>query len=358
MTAHIAKFEEEWEIEEDDAEIEKNRRAKRCKLNLSERKPIASVEEIITQKFFYAGGSARWMIAQTTKEIEEDIGTYLDETENLSELLNFNLGPGSPVAKTHLFSSAPGTNDSGAHYRLVSERATQLLVERVGRSGINTLYSHAAKINNPAFLGWIIEADYFSRCEANSLQLIRSDGTLFDVSCPNSPVEFDVGLLELLSSLENKTELKRYLTKFIPDNNSIAVCKPTKWNQGGYDVVRIKKTLPSGGGTDEGTDKIRIDLVFGQVTKSSTHSLKLRFFERLASFFFEAGYEVGSIEIGFIVPEEQMDSFTIPASAVTSSGRLIQHTVYGSIEKWAYKREHEQVVVYGLPMQGNNIPTV
>jgi len=35
MTAHIAKFEEEWEIEDDDAEREKNRRPKRCKLNLS-----------------------------------------------------------------------------------------------------------------------------------------------------------------------------------------------------------------------------------------------------------------------------------------------------------------------------------
>ena len=152
------------------------------------------------------------MLAQTTQEIEEDIRLYLDETENLSELLNFNLGPGSPVAKTHLFSSVPARSGSGVHYKLVSERATQLLVEMVGKSGINTLYSHAAKINNPAFLGWIIEADYFSRCEANSLQLIRSGGTLFDVSCPNSPVEFDVGVLELLASLENKTELKRYLT--------------------------------------------------------------------------------------------------------------------------------------------------
>ena len=35
------------------------------------------------------------MLAQTTQEIEEDIRLYLDETENLSELLNFNLGPGS-----------------------------------------------------------------------------------------------------------------------------------------------------------------------------------------------------------------------------------------------------------------------
>ena len=298
------------------------------------------------------------MLAQTTQEIEEDIRLYLDETENLSELLNFNLGPGSPVAKTHLFSSVPDRSGSGVHYKLVSERATQLLVEMVGKSGINTLYSHAAKINNPAFLGWIIEADYFSRCEANSLQLIRSGGTLFDVSCPNSPVEFDVGVLELLASLENKTELKRYLTKFIPDNNSVAVCKPRTWNQGGYDVVRIKKTPASGSGTDEGTYKIRIDLSFGQVTKSLTHSLQLRFFEQLAKVFVEAGYEVGSIEIGFIVPEEQMDSFTVPSSAVTSSGRLVQHTVHGSTEKWAYHREHEQVVVHGLPMQGTSFPTV
>ena len=121
------------------------------------RHSTASVEEIITQKFFYAGCSARWMLAQTTKEIEEDIQMYLDEaaSENLSELFNFHLGPSYPVVKTHLFSSAPGTigDFRVVHYQLVSERATQLLEQVVGRLGINnTLYTHVAKTNHPVLL--------------------------------------------------------------------------------------------------------------------------------------------------------------------------------------------------------------
>ena len=136
------------------------------------------------------------------------------------------------------------------------------------------------------------------------------------------------------------------------------MCKPTKcWDQGGYDVVRIKKTPPSSpaGGTkenddDDGTDKIRLDLLFGQVVKSLTPSLNLELFEHLANVFVAAGYDIGSIEIAFIVPAQQVDTFTLASSAVTGSGRLVPHVVHGSptAEKWAYQREHEQVVVYGL----------
>ena len=177
--------------------------------------------------------------------------------------------------------------------------------------------------------------------------------------CPNAPVEFDVGMLELLSSLNNKTELQHYLAPFIPEDNSATVCKPKNWIQGGYDVVRIEKSPPaSGAGADndgsEGTASgtTRIDLFFGQVAKSLTHSLKLRLFANLARAFIDANYEIGSIKIGFIVPSRHMEDFGVPPQEVTSSGQLIHFTVHGSTKKWGYKEEHTQAVVYGLPMQG------
>ncbi len=227
MTAHISTFEQDWEIEDNNVEAEKNRRAKRCRFDLSERKPIASVKQIITQKYFYAGGSIRWMLTRTIQEIESDILSYLNEAENFNELLMFNLGPKSPVAKTHLYSSIRGARNV-TFYKLISERATKLLVAKVGRSGIQTLYSHATEIKNPAFLGWVLEADYFSRCNANMLQLIRRDGSSFDVTCPRVPVEIDVGLLDVYASLDSKDELKAYLAKLIPDGDSVSVCKPVE----------------------------------------------------------------------------------------------------------------------------------
>jgi hypothetical protein len=342
-------FEKEWEIREDTEEAEKARRAKRNKLDRRERKPIARVKEIITQKSFYAGGSARWMLQLTKAEIEVDIRGFLNEAQVINNILMFNLGTGSPVAKTHLYASAPAVDGSGGvQYTMVSERATQLIVEKAGRSAISTLYAHAAKIGNPAFLGWVLEADYFSRCENNSLQLVRPNGTSFKVSCPNQPVEFDVASLELLASFQKKSDLKEYFAKLVPATNLPTVGKPKSWNQGGYDVVRIQRV--------PGKDN-ELDLLFGQITKSLSHSLKLQFFEELANFFVEAGYVIRSIEIGFIVPSEQAGSFTVPYSAVTASGRLIQHTVYGTTAKWTQTKEHTQVAIYGLAMDGMNYPT-
>jgi hypothetical protein len=72
---------------------------------LGDRKPIASVEQVITQKCFYAVGCVRLMLTLTAKEIEDNIDGYLDKCQDLPTLLKFSLGPDSPTAKTHLCSS-------------------------------------------------------------------------------------------------------------------------------------------------------------------------------------------------------------------------------------------------------------
>ena len=72
------------------------------------------------------------------------------------------------------------------------------------------------------------------------------------------------------------------MKKLLPsDESKPKVCKPIAWNQGGYDVVRIVKGPNI---TVEKAVKQSYHLLFGQVTKSASHSLKLRYFFDFAKY--------------------------------------------------------------------------
>ena len=63
-------FEKEWEIEDDDPHSEAKRRANK-KRKRSGKKKLASIQEIVSQKYYTTGGSARWMFQLTTLETEK-----------------------------------------------------------------------------------------------------------------------------------------------------------------------------------------------------------------------------------------------------------------------------------------------
>lgn len=122
------------------------------------------------------------------------------------------------------------------------------------------------------------------------------------------------------------------------DNAKIG--KPSAWNQGGYDVVRIEMDAAA-----------NLHLRFGQVTKSVAHSLKLQYFFEFIKFLTGAGYEVASIEIGFIVPIGDLENFRVAHSQVAGSGLLNTIPLYPATEgtAWLQSKEHVQITVYGLP---------
>jgi len=248
-------FEAEWEIL-DESQGNKRRR--------DGSKKQSTIREAVTQKFAHAGGSARWMMNYSVPEIDSQIDTYFTECSNLSNLLSFTLGPESPMAKTQLYASAPGDNDTTL-YSMVSARATLLAVELHGTNGIKELYKHAAKLNNPAFLGWIIEADLFNRCSNNSLVMKgkgQQDAEAFD---SGPPVEFDYHNLMVVckeSEVKGKEKealnaIRKEAARLVPTTKGkMQTCKPSAWNQGGYDVVFIKAS-------DENEKKPRCSLWTG-----------------------------------------------------------------------------------------------
>jgi hypothetical protein len=126
-------------------------------------------------------------------------------------------------------------------------------------------------------------------------------------------------------------------------------CASNDWNQAGYDIVRIVKDddVPV-----EGTAGVKesYHLLFGQVTKSSTHSLKLRYFSDLAQCIVDYGSIVSSIEIALIVPEG--GKFSISPTKVIGTGTISHFAVYASPStKWRQSHEHELITVYELDMR-------
>ena len=131
------------------------------------------------------------------------------------------------------------------------------------------------------------------------------------------------------------------MESLIPDKGKMSVCKPTKWNQGGHDVIFA--TAGSGN---------KLALGLGQVAKSTSHSLKLKYFAQVVSFLKNAGYVIESVEIAFIVPRQLISNFRVLPSKVVGRG-LLSHanlpSTFGK-SKWAKGKEEELVTVYGVDL--------
>jgi hypothetical protein len=105
---------------------------------------------------------------------------------------------------------------------------------------------------------------------------------------------------------------------------------------------------------------------FGQVTKSDSHSLKLKYFANFLGFLNAAGYVVDYVELAFIVPLNQIDAFRIGQHQVESSGVLNSHTRYGTTptdvaaqkheNRWTQTKEQDQIHIYGLDMISMGYP--
>lgn len=287
-----------------------------------------SVEEATARKYVYAGGSARWMMSETKQSMNDMIEDYLTECIGLEGLVDFTVGEESPFAKTHLYASSEDCHGRTV-YSLVSQRATDLAIAKLGSAGTKRLYQHAIRLKNPSFLGWVVEADLMQRCSSGALFLEAKDGSQVKFSDKGEePTEFDH------TALLNGAPIM----PMIPPEGKTRVCKPSSWNQGGYDVIFVSARKGN-----------ELSLRFGQVTKSATHSLKLHYFAEVVGFFIHAGHQIVSVEIAFITAKQSMDGFRVFPSKVTGRGLLSHADVPGG-GKWKKGQEENLVTVYGMDL--------
>jgi hypothetical protein len=191
---------------------------------------------------------------------------------------------------------------------------------------------------NPAFDGWVFEADFFFQCKRaaemkTQLTLKGEPGPDLE---PRSFFNFNhddmLGKAHSLSASCNEplsNNAQNQLKQQVQSDLLMMVnrrCKPTKWNQGGYDGFDVS--------SDAVSKKITID--FFQVTRGASHPLNLKCFVEVVQLFIDAGFVVCGCEIYFVIPEDQ----TTTISKVTPYGNLFQ-TPFG----WVSWTEKEKIRV-------------
>ena len=207
-------------------------------------------DDTVQQKYYYAGGCARWMLGYTQSEVIEFVLSQLEKVHDLRTLLTGVQGPKSGTAVNHLLQIVNGNGRQRAHF-LVSKFALTQAVQKSGMEFVNAAEALAISMRNPVFEGWVFEEKFKTHLrnleKTNGLVNIRYRNDEQDSNMP-------VGKIH---SFYQEIEVKEFT---LDDTDWVF---PLKYNQGGFDLVQVDG------------DIVR----FFQVTLgNSPHALKLHLF--------------------------------------------------------------------------------
>jgi hypothetical protein len=234
------------------------------KLNTVENTETEAIEKV-RKKFYYAGGSARFMFQYTTEELVEFIDRVMGCQSNIVELIELTRGNWTsdlrdtliscyPVLQTFFITGNKEPRKLFNNRELVCGYVKHLIGDVVE---LETLLQQARWFHkNQAMLGWIFEEVFFKSlwiAPTGKLQLESPDND---------------GEITILKSGSQP------FWSFDPDKPTVADCpsyewlRPKKYNQGGFDAVYLKPTHEA---SREGT------AMFIQCTIAWSHDAKLRF---------------------------------------------------------------------------------
>jgi hypothetical protein len=222
--------------------------------------------DMILEKYFIAGHSARWMFHFNTARAIMDADYWLEKVNNKKDLVSGMGGSNNVLAVNHLLSRFGNRNI------LVSEYVIRSLMWDLDVETLKILTTYSAQLNNPAFDGIVFELDFLLRlrtqCEKSDgmINLANDEGEVVSWSCGKEIVKF--------------TEVSELHGKTIPDGTWLI---PKKFNQGGYDAAQLDG------------DTLR----FVQITRSSKHSLNCNFLGYLED---AISNTVSSVEVAVVLP--------------------------------------------------------
>jgi hypothetical protein len=310
----------------------------------------------IEAKYWWSGGSARWMFNYSRLRIENLLRQYCDKTANRDALLMGHIGPTSDASTNYFFGSSMKNDNMNTEYFLVSQQAVRILAESASNNTFEILYACADHLDNPAFVGWVVEAEFFFQLDVALKQkapfepLFVSGGKVQPISVlPYDHTKHQNLLLKTLSSRKVTTRdralkmLKSIASSFVPNLENAAIAgKPVNWIQGGYDVFFVERAPGCA------TPGSHIYIRFGQVTTGVTRDLKAGYLYDVLHFFEKAGYIIDGVEIAFLLTSMNRVAFHV--KGVESDKALQKYFVYNRAgEKWS-RIEDSNVTKYELPL--------
>ena len=266
---------------------------------------IRRVQARLKAKFFFSGGSARYMFSYSTDLVKKCICRAVDSEDDVAGLLRGIIGATSSYATHRLTNCFPHPSpavSTSCLCTVISRFAAERLSMKAGPDAIEVLANSLQQDLNPSMEGWIFEMLFFSRLRLTGVHLV--DKTKHTHVWQES---VQISILQ-----------KQTLEELPGDRIWL---RPYRWNQGGYDAVFVDKTLRT--------------VRFVQVTRGKKHSFKIQHFRKLLDQF---GVREGHVEIFFLVPVGNIEEFAI--SEVTGHGCLAAFSPDSSLTtKWKKKSE-------------------
>jgi len=255
--------------------------------------------EKLEDKYFVAGGSARWMFQFTLGDAIKDIEVQISKVGTDAQLLLKGLeGERSNTSISHLFCSL--SNETF----IISEYATRALADKCEASFLTSARNSSLALN-PSFDGWILEAEFIFRLRAAEVKVYR------DSTASHLPVASKIKFADFPD------------IKTLPEAFDNAWFIPMRWNQACFDSVQA---LPDFG------------FRFIQVTRSKTHTLKKKYVVMFLDHFVKTlSRQVKFFEFWFIVPNHPDYNDFIPKIPEGSYGD------YKSLLKMNGKSEYSVV---------------
>ena len=226
-----------------------------------------SLSQMIYEKYFYVGGCARWMFAMPHKMAMFHIHACLECVDDYRVLLERRRGIRTQDYCNHLLVSVEGRGSCYVpqdNFVFVSSYVARLVLSKCKLPVIRSAYELADVRYNPAFLGWVFEFDFIARLALASQAPDIAD-KIMDVYATNGAIErwMVPGICEFVEF--SLFQVKRQLN----DGHWLRL---KDWNEAGYDLVCLTAN-------DDGSRTLR----FVQITRGSSHSMNLTYFDNLAT---------------------------------------------------------------------------
>ncbi|TMW64761.1 hypothetical protein Poli38472_011641 [Pythium oligandrum] len=241
---------------------------------------------MVESKYFYAGGSCRYMFHFRTATVATKLSDAVDSLNDAAIVATS--GQRSSSSINRLFGMFQRPHDVGAVSPVISQYAATLIAIRCGPEAIKKFISTHRDISNPALDGWMLEMVFFASLRNGGLALVDAAGNTVD-TWGQSVVVIADGIPALSSA------------------HPVWI-KPEKWNQGGYDAIMVCKR----------TQHVRLV----QVTSAHKHSFRIDYFYGWLKMLSESpeSFEVKTMEIVFVVEQDKLSTFDF--STVKGAGLL------------------------------------
>jgi len=178
-----------------------------------------SMEEVVDIKFWFFGGSARYMFGLTMEESLKDMARHVNKINDVEQVFRGLTGSRGPLSVNHIISHFPGTEDE---FQLLSPYVIELLSNKVGFAAIKMFYRSSWVRENPSVHGFVFEWDLFTQIKQYG-QLALSSNQDGDMDT-TWMVDENISLMSFLKGASMAGRI---------------MVRPEKWNHPEYDGLYI-----------------------------------------------------------------------------------------------------------------------